>query len=81
VKRFMERGEGGKLVPSAEFHLVGDVVEIRWLVPGLELFMALDSIVIDQRELRPEDGRAFYDGLERAWPGSIESDDADEGST
>ena len=56
----------------AEFHLVHDVVDIVWLIPGLDRWMALDSIVVDGRELTPADGRAFFDGLDGAWPGSIE---------
>lgn len=62
-------------MPLAEFHLVDDGkrVEIRWLDPCAEHWLQLDSIVIGGREFTPDDGQAFYDGLDRAYPGSIET--------
>lgn len=71
-KRYLE-GHGAEREALAEFELDGDTVRIRWLVPGLERFMALDSIMVGGRELTPDDGRAFFDGLDQAWPGHIEA--------
>ena len=72
-KRFTSADEHGHRKAIAEFRLEGDVVEIVWLVPGLDRWMALDSIVVGGRELKPADGHAFFDGLDKAYPGSIET--------
>jgi hypothetical protein len=69
MKRFVEGGEA-----LAAFHLEGDVVRIEWLVPGLEQWMSLSSVLdADGTELTLADGKRFYDRLEHAYPGSIET--------
>jgi len=72
-KRFMSLDSKGKRSPAAEFRLRGDVVEIVWLEPGLERLMRLDSIVVGGVALTPADGQRFYDGLDKAYPGNIDT--------
>jgi hypothetical protein len=58
-----------------EFHLEGDRVRVVWPSHSAQEILDVSDIIIDGELLTLEDGKAFYDCLDRAYPGSIETVD------